>query len=203
MMANLTFVHSDSMGQLYGQISTVNQITNNMSTELILLRRDLESKSPKNYKKTLDTAAGTAEIQQQRTMSGSMFRSKKSVTFQSCRSWFGKFLIRREYRTAEFREDESDSVQGTYTTGVTTWKFMPSFVARAFEFQALSTCGSIQRSIRIYPIISGRHPVWRMCINGDLKGIQTLLSARQVSPFSVDEKGHTLLHVRYAKSSRL
>jgi len=34
-----------------------------------------------------------------------------------------------------------------------------------------------------------------MCEDGDLKGMQTILSEGQVSPFSVDSAGWTLLHV--------
>lgn len=62
----------------------------------------------------------------------------------------------------------------------------------------MSTSGFIRGALRIYSLIPNNHPIWRMCRCGDLEGVQTLLSSRQVSPFSVDTDGTTLLHIASA-----
>ncbi len=58
----------------------------------------------------------------------------------------------------------------------------------------MNAYGYIQRALKIYPIIPDDHPIWRMSVRGDLEGVQTLFATNQVSPFSVDANGFTLLH---------
>jgi hypothetical protein len=88
------------------------------------------------------------------------------------------------------------SSSNTYTQSESTWIFMPSFLSCAVDFRYLNTCGYIERTIRTYPVISRRHPRWEMCFDGDVKGIQKLIGDRQISPFSIDIYGNTLLQVR-------
>jgi hypothetical protein len=73
---------------------------------------------------------------------------------------------------------------------------LPSFLSYAFDFRYLNTCGYVERALRTYPVLPYDHPVWNMCWGGNLKGIQKLLSDRQISPFSIDDRGNTMLHVR-------
>jgi hypothetical protein len=115
-------------------------------------------------------------------------------------------IIKREVRISNFGDGEESSASN-YTRSESAWIFVPSFLSRHFDFRYLNTCGHIERSIRTYPMIPDNHTVWNMCRMGDLNGIQKLLSARQISPFSVDSDGDTLLHVRstffYRKDSIL
>jgi hypothetical protein len=84
-----------------------------------------------------------------------------------------------------------------YNRSETAWVFLPSFFSRCVELKYVSILGSVQRSLRIYPLLPNSHPIWDMCRCGNLKGVQTLLSERQVSPFSVDSGGRTLLYVGF------
>jgi hypothetical protein len=84
----------------------------------------------------------------------------------------------------------------SYTRDESTWIFMPSFFSCCIDFRYLNSCGYIQRSLRTYPVVRNDHPVWEMCWSGDVIGIQKLFTERQLSPFSVDPWGNTLLHVR-------
>ncbi|KAE9363198.1 hypothetical protein N431DRAFT_524059 [Stipitochalara longipes BDJ] len=183
------------MGQLQGQISTVNQNMNSISTELSLLRRNLVNVPQKTKPQKPDTTRDLDNEQWNSTTSGFTVSKEQSTIVQTYTSLLGKLLIQREYQTANITGNDLRSAQGTCLKSQMTWYFAPSFLARAFEYKSLGARGFIQRVIRTYPVIPGDHPIWRMCRVGNLKGIQTLLSSGQISPFSVDDDGRTLLHV--------
>jgi hypothetical protein len=183
------------MKTLNGQLSSTHQTTNTISHELILLRHDLASESHRTPNEARDTIRGAANNLEKSTMRRPRIIREQSIVWRRYHSLFGKLLVRKVTKFEDFTDKSAQSAQLPYSTSTSSWSFVPSFLLRVFDYQSLSTCGSIQRSIRIYPVISGWHPIWAMCRGGDLKGIQTLLSTRQVSPFSVDEDGQTLLHV--------
>jgi hypothetical protein len=175
-------------------VTATNQTTNSISQELILLRNDLANKRETACNKTSLTVRGCSNKQ---VGSPTPRISRRQLTaFQSYTSIFGKLIIRRASKTSNFNEDGSPTDPETYSSTTSSWTFMPSFLSRNFEYQSFSSFGSIQRAIRIYPVIPDDHTVWTMCKIGDLKGIQKLLSTQQVSLFSVDKYGFTLLHVR-------
>jgi hypothetical protein len=179
------------MGQLQDQVSNTHQAAETISHDLMLLRREVQNthKTPCNETKSL----GRCCIESQRKSTG--VRVKQSIEFRSYIGLIGKLLIRKASQSATICSSISQSTPEIYSTNITSWAFIPSFLSYGFEYQSFSSSGSIQRSLRTYPLISHRHPVWKMCSSGDLKGMQTLLSGRQVSPFSVDTDGLTLLHV--------
>jgi hypothetical protein len=183
------------METLNGQLSSTHQTRNTISHELILLRHDLANKSHRTPNEARDTIRGAANNLEKSTMPRSRIIWEQSVIWRSYQSLFGKLLVQKVSKFADFTDENAQSAHLPYSTSTSSWSFVPSFLSRAFAYQSLTTCGSIQRSIRIYPVISRWHPIWNMCRGGDLHGIQTLLSTRQVSPFSVDEDGQTLLHV--------
>ena len=183
------------METLNGQLSSTHQTTNTISHELILLRHDLANKSHRTSNEARDTISGAANNPEKSTMPRSRIIREQSIVWRRYHSLFGKLLIRKVSKFADFTDENAQSTQLPYSTSTSSWSFVPPFLSRAFDYQCLNTCGSIQRSIRIYPVISRWHPIWNMCSGGDLKSIQTLLSTRQVSPFSVNEIGETLLHV--------
>jgi hypothetical protein len=183
------------METLNGQLSSTHQTANTISHELILLRHDLANKSHGTPNEARDTIRGAANNLEKSTMPRSRIIREQSIVWRRYHSLFGKLLVRKVTRFADFTDENAQPAQLPYSTSTSSWSFVPSLLSRAFDYQSLTTCGSIQRSIRIYPVISRWHPIWKMCRRGDLHGIQTLLSTRQVSPFSVDESGITLLHV--------
>jgi hypothetical protein len=191
----LRSVCSEGMEALNGQLSSTHQTTNTISHELILLRHDLANKSHRTPNEARDTIIGAANNLEKSSMPRPRIFREQSIVLRRYHSLFGKLLVRKVSKFADFTDENAQSAQLPYSTSTNSWSFVPSFLSRAFDYQSLTTYGSIRRSIRIYPVISEWHPIWAMCRGGDLKGIQTLLSTRQVSPFSVDENGQTLLYV--------
>jgi hypothetical protein len=175
------------MGQLYRQISDTRQTASTIKDELVLLRSDLSGKPKTASDEPRAIVKACANNRGKSTASRVLM--KQSIVFRPYTSMFGKLLLRKASQSVLCTGDEPQS------TEVVSWIFMPSFLSRVVEYQFLSTCGFAQRVLRIYPIIPEDHPIWLMCRSGDLKGIQTLLSQRQVSPFSVNANGCTLLHV--------
>jgi hypothetical protein len=162
-----------------------------ISRELLLSRNGSETDADHGL-------SATAEVtnQSKKWKAGSKLSKRQSIAFSSYSGPFGKLRIRRKISDSTFGDEEEPSPKAAYAKNETTWTFMPSFLSYAFDFRYLNTCGHIERSLRTYPVIRYNHPVWEMCERGDLKGIQKLLSDRQISPFCVDSYGRTLLHVR-------
>jgi hypothetical protein len=181
------------MRQILKQISSTNQTANAHRHQLVLKNSDPASEPSIACNRTHVMAEDRPNNRVK--WSRSRLLRKQSVIFRSHSGILGKLLIRRISQSASFSDQEFQSTSGTYHSRASSWAFMPSFLSRGFEYQSWNTSGFIQRAIRIYPLIRNDHPIWKMCTYGDLRGIQHLLSARQVSPFSVDAEGLTLLHV--------
>jgi hypothetical protein len=179
------------MGQLHTQISDTNQTTNTIRHELALLRSDLAGR-PKSRFNGTRASVDRAKVQGKSTKS--RISKKQSMVSRIYSGLLGKLLIRTVSESTRFINSETESPE-MYSTSTSSWAFMPSFCSRYVAYQSFKNCGFIQRALRIYPLIPNEHPIWLMCSGGDIKGLQELLSARQVSPFSVDEYGRTLLHV--------
>jgi hypothetical protein len=73
--------------------------------------------------------------------------------------------------------------------------FMPWFYSQCIRAHYSRAFGSIQASFRTYPLIPNSHPIWKMCETGNLRGLQAFFGDQALSPFSVNSKGMTLLHV--------
>ena len=78
----------------------------------------------------------------------------------------------------------------------TSWTLMPSFVSYALRIRYARSFGHISPSFQIYPMMSHLDPVFELCRNGDLVGLQAAVSMKRLSPFVTDDLlGCTLLHV--------
>jgi len=167
-----------------------NQITTTISQEMILLRNSSQG----SFSQSCHEAIADIDVC---TKNRGKIRSR-APNRQS--SWFqtplGRVVIRKESSTVTFESAERGLSMKSYTRDESTWIFMPSFFSRCIDFRYLNSCGYIQRSLRTYPVVRNDHPVWDMCRSGDVIGIQKLFSERQLSPFSVDSRGTTLLDVR-------
>ncbi|KAH8743361.1 hypothetical protein F5882DRAFT_446616 [Hyaloscypha sp. PMI_1271] len=191
MTTNLTVMHSESVGNLLTQVMATNQITTTINKELVLLRKDAENTGDRNQRDSSAITTSCNKSPKSTTRSRAM--KTRSETFSSFNGPLGKVVIKNRSVNMTFEDDEEHSIN-TYTQNKSTWIFMPSFLSHCIDFRYLNTCGYIQRSLRTYPIISDGHLVWKMCKRGDIKGIQSLFSERQVSPFSINSSGRTLLH---------
>ncbi|KAM0794360.1 hypothetical protein BDR22DRAFT_695847 [Usnea florida] len=70
----------------------------------------------------------------------------------------------------------------------------PALFRKTFELRFSNSCGGISRSLSSYPIIEGRAPIFDICRNGDLQGLQVALSSGDVSPFVLSQGGLSLIH---------
>jgi hypothetical protein len=178
------------MGHLLEQVTATHRMTTTISKELLLVR---------NPSKNITTAGCSADagasIQNSRPPAGSTFSKRRSMTVSTFSGPLGRLIVKKEVQSTNFgKEKESTSVNTRHSES-SMWIFMPSFLSYAFDYRYLNTCGFVERALRTYPILPREHPVWGMCHWGDLTGIQKLLGKREISPFSVNERGNTLLHV--------
>ena len=71
----------------------------------------------------------------------------------------------------------------------------PVLFRKTFELRFLDSIRGISRSLSSYPILEGRAPIFDVCRNGDLQGLQVALSSGDVSPFALSQGGLSLIHV--------
>lgn len=69
------------------------------------------------------------------------------------------------------------------------------FLGRVVELYFGVSFASIPRALRVYQIMERHAPIFDMCCNGDLEGIQNEFANGTISPFVVDDYGNTLLHL--------
>lgn len=77
------------------------------------------------------------------------------------------------------------------------------FLGRIFELYFGVSFASIPRALRVYQIIEYHAPIFKMCRNGDLEGVQNEFANGTISPFIVNGEGFTLLHVTFPVISRV
>lgn len=77
----------------------------------------------------------------------------------------------------------------------TAWTFSPSFISYTLQLRYTRSLGHISRTLNIYPVLSRNDPVFETCREGDLVGLQAVVSREGVSVFVTDDRGSTLLHV--------
>ena len=75
----------------------------------------------------------------------------------------------------------------------------PALLRKTFELRFSTSSGGISRSLSSYPILEGRAPIFDICRNGDLQGLQVALSTGDVSPFVLSQGGLSLIHVSLYK----
>jgi hypothetical protein len=127
---------------------------------------------------------------------GMPISGRQSLSLVIYKNILGSVYIRRASQSIVFQDDRNQSSGDAYKRTEYTWKFIPSIFSRCIELRFVNLLGSLQSSLRTYPVIRDDHPIWKMCKTNDVEGMQRLFSNRQVSPFSVDPRGRTLLHVR-------
>lgn len=76
-----------------------------------------------------------------------------------------------------------------------TLRITPTFLRKTFELRFLNSFGQIPRTLNTYPILAYGAPIFDLCWQGDIPGLQVALSSGTVSPFVLDQHGRTLLHV--------
>jgi hypothetical protein len=171
-------------------------MTTTISKKLLLVR------SPPTNTAVQECSTDPEVIQNSRPPAETMFSTRRSRTISEFCGPLGRLIVKEEVQKSNFENEEEWTSANTYHSESSAWIFMPSFLSYAFDYRYLNTCGYVERALRTYPILPVEHPVWDMCFRGDLAGVQKLLGDRQISPFSVDEDGDTLLHVSRSSSNK-
>lgn len=65
----------------------------------------------------------------------------------------------------------------------------------AIEVKFSDSYWRVPTALRVYAVSHWGAPVFELCKNGDLEGLQVMFSSGSVSPFVIDEDGTSLLHV--------
>ena len=187
-MANrFSTVHSEGIGKLMSEMVNASQLTSIVTKELVLLRTNQMQYAAQDRGVNLNNVR-----QSQQLISTS--QAQYVTTTTSSGAW-GTF-VKKRLHTMQRSNQRGQNVE-SYNRSETTWIFLPSFFSSCVELKYMSILGSVNRSLRTYPLLPHSHPVWNICYNGNLKDLQALLSERQVSPFSVDIRGSSLLHVGF------
>ena len=187
-------VNFENMKKLISEVLASKQITTTVTKEpALLLHTSLPT--PNNPSRYCDLV-GDEDGQERLSRRIGTHNSRRGSVAILYYGLLGKAFVKRKTQSTKLGCNGKLFIESC-SKCETTLVFMASFLSTCVEFQYVSTFGSIQRSLRTYPLLPYDHPIWDMCGDGDLKGMQTILGERRVSPFSVDSGGWTLLHVSF------
>ena len=109
------------------------------------------------------------------------------------RGMFGTVTLEK---TSKYSQAPNAGANGKTTLiSETAWTFRPSFIRYTLQLLYARSFGHVSQSLNIYPVLSEFDPIFSMCLDGDLLGLQSALSRPCASPFVTDYDGWTLLHV--------
>ena len=163
---------------------------NNGECRPVLISEDEPSITPRsrfNYKQQDEKHAVASA-----TSSSAFHITSKEQTMLWYRGVFGVVAIREKWintkRIGSRTNGRTISTQKVLT--VTS-----QFLRRAVELYFGTSFTSVPRALRVYQMVNRGAPIFQMCGNGDLEGIQDEFANGTFSPFVVNERGWTLLHV--------
>ena len=140
--------------------------------------------------------------QEQSISSRSTFRTTAKVKNYV---WYSGFFGRIDLQSKSTSLGRSDThrSEDKATSTQDIIRITPVLLHKTFEFRFGNSFGQISRTLSIYPILKNDAPIFSVCIEGDLQGLQTLLSSGTVSPFALNTGGRSLLHVSLFQTSRV
>lgn len=128
------------------------------------------------------------------TSSGSALRiaSKQQNTYWY-QGVFGVVTIREKWISTRRLGSRAD---GKPVPAQKVLTVISPFLRRAFELYFDTSFSSVPRALRVYQMVNSDAPIFTMCREGDIDGVQTAIANGTYSPFIVDHQGgRTLLHV--------
>ena len=66
---------------------------------------------------------------------------------------------------------------------------------RMFSVSLVNSFGHVSRTLKIFPVMENDAQVFKMSQAGDLDGLQECFASGTISPFVLDRRNMTLLHV--------
>ena len=116
------------------------------------------------------------------------------------RGYFGSVDIR--VKSTSLSTSKSRRTGNRAVSEEKTIKITPAFLRKTLELRLLSSFGQISRTLKTSPVLENGAPIFSICRNGDLGGLQAALSSGTISPFVADEYGWSLLHVSFGCGSK-
>jgi hypothetical protein len=109
---------------------------------------------------------------------------------------FGTFYYRNQSTFFNLAREQNRTAVKALVQTESSFGFIPTFNAFCVEFYRRNMCGSVSRGIRTYDALDPSHPVFDMCSDGDLIGLQACFNDYNISPLIVSgSTGKSLLHV--------
>ena len=124
----------------------------------------------------------------------SISRTTTETNYVWYRGFFGRVdvhLKSKSLSTSKRRRPGNRAISEEKTIRIT-----PTLLRKTLELRFLDSFGQISRTLKTYPILDFRAPIFETCRSGDLEGLQVALSSGTASPFVLNEYGESLLHVR-------
>ena len=121
---------------------------------------------------------------------------RQTRTTSSYPTIFGTFYYRHQSAFFRIAREQNQTAVKALVQTKSSFGFIPKFNAFCVEFYLKNMCGSISPGIRTYHALDPSHPVFDMCSDGDLIGLQACFNDYDISPFIVSgSTGKSLLHV--------
>ena len=127
------------------------------------------------------------------TTKNSILSSTKETYFDWYRGIFG--FVDVQTKSKAFKRSDSRWNDNTAVVNEKIIKIKPSFMRQVLELRLAANFGRISRTLSMYHVLEPDAPIFTLCKDGDLQGLQVALSSGGCSPFALDSYGQTLLHV--------
>ena len=151
---------------------------------------------------TLDSALDQSEDEESPGYEVSSSWFTKCITYASpCTeqehvTWYrGMFGTMTLEKKSKYPKSSASAGRKKPLVSEMAWTFRSSFISYAIQLRYARSFGYVSPSLNVYPVLDRSDPVFDMCEDGDLSGLQAALSRNSVSPFVTDPDGRTLLHV--------
>lgn len=146
------------------------------------------------------TLPATIESQLDKASSPSSYISKSSVLdstketyYDLYKGFFGFVVVQNKSKSLKRSDPRRNDNRAVVNEKII--KIKPSFMHQVLELRLANSFGRISRTLSMYHVLKLDAPIFELCQNGDLQGLQVALGSGGISPFVVDEYGDTLLHV--------
>ena len=144
---------------------------------------------------TTGSQRNNASSQLSYTSNDSILSSTNETYFDWYRGLFGFVVV--QTKSKAFKRSDARRNDNRAVVDEKIIKIKPSFMRQVLELRLANSFGRISRTLSMYHVLESDAPIFELCRDGDLRGLQVALSSGSVSPFVLDEYGHTLLHVSF------
>ena len=125
--------------------------------------------------------------------SGIFRTTAKETNLVWYRGFFGSVEV--QFKSTSLSTSTNRRPEKTATSEERIIKITLIFLRKILELRFLNSFGRMSRTLKTYPILPDRAPIFQLCMEGDIQGLQVALSSGTVSPFVLSKGGFSLLQV--------